>query len=82
MYLANPNFKNKKKMKTVIVNIPEKKEHFFLTLLKEFRFKSRVLTAEEKEEMAIARWIDEGLESEDVSEEVVFKTLSKHGIKI
>jgi len=69
-------------MKTVIVNIPERKEHFFLTLLKEFRYRSRVLTEEEKEEMAIAKWIDIGMESEDVSEEVVYNTLRKHGIKI
>lgn len=69
-------------MKTVIVNIPEKKELFFLSLLKEFRFQSRVLTDEEREEMAIAKWIDTGMESEDVSEEVVFNTLRKHGVKI
>ncbi|TRZ72357.1 MAG: hypothetical protein D4R97_05855 [Bacteroidetes bacterium] len=69
-------------MKTVIVNIPEKKEFFFLSLLKEFRFRSRVLTDEEREEMAIAKWIDEGMESEDVSEEVVYKTLRKRGVKI
>jgi hypothetical protein len=69
-------------MKTVIVNIPEKKEDFFLSLLKEFRFKSRVLTEEEKEDMAIAKWINEGIESKDVSEDVVFNTLRKHGVKI
>ena len=40
-------------MKTIIVNIPEEKEKFFLSLLKEFRFKSRVLTDEEKEDTAL-----------------------------
>ncbi len=69
-------------MKTVIVNIPEKKEDFFLSLLKEFRYKSRVLSAEDKEDMAIAKWIDDGLDSEEVSEEVVFNKLRKHGVKI
>jgi len=69
-------------MKTVIVNIPEKKEFFFLSLLKEFRFRSRVLTDEEREEMAIAKWIDEGMEGEDVSEGVVYKTLRKRGVKV
>jgi len=69
-------------MKTVIVNIPEKKENFFLSLLKEFHYKSRVLTEEEKEEMAIAKWINDGLESGDVSEVVVYNTLRKHGVKI
>ena len=69
-------------MKTVIVNIPEKKEDFFLSLLKEFHFKSKVLTEEDKEDMAIGKWINEGLKSEDVPEEVVFNTLRKHGVKI
>lgn len=69
-------------MKTIVVNVPEKKEDFFLSLLKEFHFKSRVLSDDEKEEMAIARWIDEGLQSEDVPEEEVFNTLRKHGVKI
>lgn len=52
-YLCVKNPKNKNKMKTVIVNIPEEKEMFFLTLLKEFRFKSRVLSDEEKEDTGL-----------------------------
>jgi hypothetical protein len=40
-------------MKTVIVNIPEEKEMFFLSLLKEFRFKTSVLTNEDKEDTAL-----------------------------
>ena len=79
------NFENHFKhaiMKTIIVNIPEKKEDFFLSLLKEFHFKSKVLTKEEKEDMSIAKWINEGLKSKDVAEEVVFNTLRKHGVKI
>jgi len=32
--------------------------------------------------MAISKWINEGLQSEDVPEEVVFNTLRKHGVKI
>jgi len=40
-------------MKTVIVNVPEEKEMFFLSLLKEFRFKAHVLTDEDKEEAAL-----------------------------
>ena len=69
-------------MKTIIVNIPEKKEDFFLSLLKEFKFKSKVLTQDEKEDIAISKWINEGLKSEDVSEEVIFSTLRKHGVKV
>lgn len=40
-------------MKTVIVNVPEEKEMFFLSLLKEFHFKSHVLSDEDKEETAL-----------------------------
>jgi hypothetical protein len=40
-------------MKTVIVNIPENKETFFMSLLKEFRYKSRILTEEEREDSAL-----------------------------
>ncbi|OFX43533.1 MAG: hypothetical protein A2046_01400 [Bacteroidetes bacterium GWA2_30_7] len=47
------DFLNERTMKTVIVNIPNKKEQFFLSLLKEFRYKSRVLTEEEKEDNAL-----------------------------
>ncbi len=67
-------------MKTVIVNIPEKKEDFFLSLLKEFRYKSKVLTEEEREEMAIAKWINEGMESEDVPVEKIYDHFRKHGV--
>jgi hypothetical protein len=39
------------------------------------------LTEEEREEMAIAKWINEGKESEDVPIEKVFQLLRKHGAK-
>ncbi len=68
-------------MKTVIVNIPEKEELFFLSMLKKFRFRSRVVTEEELEDEALARWIDEGMKSADVPIEKVFHLLEKHGAK-
>ncbi len=67
-------------MKTVIVNIPEKKEDFFLSLFKKNKLKTRVLTEEEKEDMAIAKWINEGMQSEDVPAEKVYEHLRKHGV--
>jgi hypothetical protein len=67
-------------MKTIIVNIPEKKEDFLISFLKKNHFKSRVLTDDEKEEMAIARWIQEGMESEEVPKEKVYAHLRKHGV--
>lgn len=66
-------------MKTIIVNIPEKEESFFLSLLKKFHFKSRVLTDEELEDKELARLIDKGMKSEDVSMEKIFELLKKNG---
>ncbi|MFI5218306.1 MAG: hypothetical protein ACHQNT_02375 [Bacteroidia bacterium] len=68
-------------MKTVIVSIPDKKERTFTSYLKKNRYRSRVLSEEEKEEMALAEWIDEGMKSEDVPIEKVLKHLRKHGVK-
>lgn len=67
-------------MKTIIVNIPEKEEAFFLSVLKKFQFKSKVLTEAEKEEIATARWIEEGLKSNDVSLEKINKHFRKNGV--
>lgn len=69
-------------MRTIIVNVPERDESFFSTLLKKFGFKSRIVSEEEKEEAALAKWIEEGMKSEEVPEEKVFSTLRKHGVKI
>jgi hypothetical protein len=68
-------------MKTVIVNIPEKEETFFLSMLKKFRYKAQVLTEEELEDEALAKWIEKGMKSEDVPIEKVFGLLAKHGAK-
>ena len=68
-------------MKTIIVNIPEKDENFFTTLFKKFHLTSHVVTDEEDEDL-IAKWIDEGMKSEDVSKEKIYATLRKHGVKI
>ena len=69
-------------MKTVIVNVPEKDESFFMALLKKFRFKTQVLTEEDLEDKALAKWIDEGMKNEDIPEEEINKVFRKHGIKI
>lgn len=69
-------------MKTIIVNVPEKDEILFNALLKKLGFKSRTVSEDEREEKALAQWIDEGMKSEDVSEEAVYATLRKHGVKI
>ena len=69
-------------MKTLIVNIPDRDENMFISLFKKLKFKARVLSEEEQEEMAMAKWIDEGKNSGEVSEKVIFETLRRHGVKI
>ena len=68
-------------MKTVIVNIPDKKENLFLNFFKKHHLKMRVVEREEDETL-MAKWIDEGMKSEDVSEEAIFEIFRKNGIKV
>lgn len=68
-------------MKTVIVNIPEKKESYFMNFVSKHHLKTRIVDNEE-DEMLMAKWINEGMGSEEVSEEVIFETLRKNGVKI
>ena len=67
-------------MTTIIVNIPDKKENLFKEFLKKNHFKMRLLKTKEDEDI-MAKWIDEGMKSEEVSEEVIFETLRKNGVK-
>jgi len=62
-------------MKTVIVNIPENKEFFFLSLMKEFRFKSHVLSDEDKEDNALLKLMYEREKEESFSVETTEKIL-------
>ncbi|MBI4646144.1 MAG: hypothetical protein HY738_05970 [Bacteroidia bacterium] len=68
-------------MKTVIVNVPEKKENYFLNLFKKHHLKTRVIERVEDEDL-MENWIDEGMESEDIPEEEIFKIFRKYGIKV
>jgi len=68
-------------MKTLLVNIPENEEDFFMSLMKKFHFKSKVLTKEDLEEQALAGWIKKGMKTEDVDIKKVFRLLEKHGAK-
>ncbi len=67
-------------MKTVILNIPDKDESFFLTLFKKFHLKSQII--EEEDEDLIAKWIDKGMQSEEVPKAKIYATLRKHGVNI
>lgn len=66
-------------MKTVIVNIPDKKEKYFLSLIKKNRLRSWVLDDEE-DEVLMAKWIDEGMKSGEIPIEKVLEHLRKHGV--
>jgi len=68
-------------MKTVIVNIPDKKENFFMDFFNKHRLKARVVEQEEDETL-MAKWIDEGMESEDVPEDEIFEIFRKYGIEV
>lgn len=69
-------------MKTIIVNVPDKDETLFSSLVKKLGFKSRTVKEKEQEEIALAKWITEGMKSEDVTESTIFSTMRKHGVKI
>ena len=68
-------------MTTVVVNIPDKKENLFLKLFKKHHLKTRVLSDEDLEDDEImAKWINEGLKSEDIPVEKLYEFLRKHGV--
>ncbi len=43
---------------------------------------SRIISDDEKAEIALAQWIKKGMETEDVSEDEMLSTLKKNGAKI
>ncbi len=65
-------------MTTVIVKIPDGKESLSKEFFKKHHLKTRVLKAKEDEHL-IAKWIDEGMKSGEVSEAEIFETLRKNG---
>ena len=70
-------------MTTMLVNVPENEKSLFLALLKKFRFKSKMLSEEEKEDVWLSKMMDEAEEEGgEVSEEEIMKTLKRNGAKI
>jgi hypothetical protein len=68
-------------MKTVILNIPEKNEKWFLTLFNQFQIKHKVLTAQAKEDLLLAKLIDEAMEEKgEVEKEKVLQFVKKHAL--
>ncbi|HLG34273.1 MAG TPA: hypothetical protein VI757_05280 [Bacteroidia bacterium] len=66
-------------MKTVIVSISEKKERVLNSFLKKNRIRSRMVSEEEMEDAALAKWIDAGMKTEDIPIQKVFDLLRKNG---
>lgn len=70
-------------MKTIILSIPEKKEDWFRTLFNQFHVKHKVLSDEEKEDLSLARLIDEAMaEDGEVPKEEIEQFTKKYGDKI
>lgn len=68
-------------MTTVVLKIPDKKENQVMNYFKKHHLKIHIVEKEEDEDL-IAKWIDEGMKSGEVSEEEVFETLRRNGVKI
>ncbi len=69
-------------MKTIIVDVPEKDEALFSALLQRLGLRSRPMTDEDLEEQAMAKWIGEGLKTNEVPAEKILKALRKGGVEI
>jgi len=66
-------------MKTVILNIPAKKEKWFETLFQSLHVRHKVLNEESKEDLLFAKLISEAMEEEgEVEKEKVFSFVKKH----
>ncbi|MGP8214339.1 MAG: hypothetical protein ACLQQ4_02115 [Bacteroidia bacterium] len=70
-------------MKTVILNIPENSEKWFETLFNQFHIKHKILTEEGKEDLLLAKLIDEAMEEKgEVKKEKVLQFVKKHANKV
>jgi hypothetical protein len=67
-------------MSTILVNVPEKEKDFFNSLMKKFKFKSHVLSKEDLEDAAIAKWIEKGMKSKDIPLKELYKFLKENGV--
>ena len=67
-------------MKTVILTIPEKSEKWFRTLFNRIQVRHKILTDEGKENLLLAKLIDEAMQEEgEVEKEKVIGFVRKHG---
>jgi hypothetical protein len=67
-------------MKTVILNIPDKNEKWYRTLFNELHLKHKILSDEAKEDLLLAKLIDEAMGEEgEIEKEKVLQFVKKHG---
>jgi hypothetical protein len=66
-------------MKTVILNIPGKKEKWFFTLFDQFHIKHKILTRQEKEDLLLAKLIDQAMkEKGEIKKEKILQFVKKY----
>ena len=66
-------------MKTIILNIPAESEKWFQTLLHKLRIKHKILTTKAKEDLLLAKLIDEAMkERGEIDREKVLRFVKKH----
>lgn len=67
-------------MRTIILTVPEKRESWFRTLFHQFHIKHKVLNDEAKEELILAKLIDEAIAEEgEVPKERIRQFVKKYG---
>lgn len=66
-------------MTTVVLRIPDKKEKEFQNFVKKHHLRKYLLEINEDQDL-MAKWVDEGMKSEDVPIEKIFALFRKNGI--
>jgi hypothetical protein len=67
-------------MKTVILTIPDNNEKWYRTLFNQLNLKHKVLSEQEKEDLLLAKLIDESMDEKgEVEKEKVLRFVKKHG---
>ena len=67
-------------MKTVILNLPNGNEKWYLTLFDQLHLKHKVLSEQAKEDILLAKLIDEAMSEEgEVEKDKVLQFVKKHG---
>jgi hypothetical protein len=67
-------------MKALIVSIPDDYETLLKELFGKLGLKSKVLSDEEYEDKILAKWIKEGMKTEDVPLEKIYDYMRKNGV--